>query len=150
MTTLRTACVLVAVCLLCASGVTRAGAEPRDADRIQDLATRLGEAVAEGYRLQRSQGDGTATRLAVQLRRLRVQTLRLSAELENGRSPEELLPVVLNIQALARDVAEEATEGFASASFAEVTTQLETSASELVSVVTQPSPVARQIAARPE
>jgi hypothetical protein len=146
MTRLRTASVLFALCLLAAPGLTRASAEPWDAARIQHLATRLGEAAERGYRLQRAQGDGTATRLAVRLRRLRVQTRVLSTELENGRSPEELRPVVLNIQALARDVAEEATEGFASAHFAETATQLETSANDLVLAVTQPPPATRQIA----
>jgi len=146
MSHLPIATALLALCLLAASVPIRAGAEAWDADRVQLLVTRLGEATDQGYRLQRTRGGDTGTRLAVGFRRLRIQTRRLSAELDNGRRLEELRPVVLNVQALARDVAEAATEGFASVRFAEVMAELEESANALVVVASQPSQATRQIA----
>ena len=127
---------------------TLAGADPErwDVDHLYGLAVGLGEAADEGYRLQRTEGDGTSTRLAARLRRLRIQTRRLCADLEKGRGPRELRTLVLTIQGLARDVAEEATEGFNSARFSDVTTRMLGGADEIASFVADPAGRSQQVA----
>ncbi len=111
-----------------------ASAEPLpgpERERMRALVIQLGEAAEEGYRECRLGGETNADRRRLQLRRLGIQARVLRSSLAEERPVEEIRPIVGTVLSLARDLAEEATEGYAGARFARSTRVVHATAEEL-------------------